>query len=90
LDETQSAVIPYLSLYPDGMSMMSDNAPPLPRFLVRQGSKGWMVYDRDRKAPAMVGTNPAINLTKEQANQIELRLAAEWSRKQASARSPSD
>ncbi|WP_245286966.1 hypothetical protein [Bradyrhizobium sp. Tv2a-2] len=57
--------------------MMSDNSPPAPRFLVRQGSKGWMVCDRERKAPALVGTNPAVNLTREQANQIELRLAAD-------------
>jgi hypothetical protein len=84
--ETQSAIIPYLRFYPDGMLMMSDKPPPAPRFLVRQGSKGWMVYDRERKAPALVGTNPAVNLTKEQADQIELRLAAEWARKQITAR----
>jgi hypothetical protein len=41
------------------------------------GSKGWMVYDRQRKAPAMVGTTPAVNLTKEQANKIEHKLTAE-------------
>jgi hypothetical protein len=57
--------------------MMSDKASPASRFLVRQGSKGWMVYDRARKAPAMVGTNPAVNLTKEQADQIGRRLAAD-------------
>ena len=54
---------------------MSDKATKefaTPRFLVRQGSKGWMVYDRQRKGPAMVGTDPAVNLTKEQADQIEL------------------
>jgi hypothetical protein len=38
-----------------------------PRFLVREGFKGWMVYDRKRKGPALVGIYPAINLTKEQA-----------------------
>jgi hypothetical protein len=35
-----------------------------------------MVYDRQRKAPAMVGTTPAVNLTKEQANKIERELTA--------------
>jgi hypothetical protein len=25
------------------------------RFLVRQGGKGWMVYDRQRRGPAMIG-----------------------------------
>ncbi len=46
------------------------------RFLVRQGSKGWMVYDRERKGPALVGTNPAANLTKEEAERIWRLLAA--------------
>jgi hypothetical protein len=43
---------------------MSD---PASRFLVREGFKGWMVYDRQRKGPALVGIYPAINLTKEEA-----------------------
>jgi len=47
-----------------------------PRFLVRQGSKGWMVYDRERKGPALVGTNPAVDLTKERAVEIERKLMA--------------
>jgi hypothetical protein len=55
-----------------------DKASPLSRFLVRQGAKGWMVYDRQRKGPAMVGTSPAVNLTKEQADRIERMLMAEW------------
>ena len=33
-----------------------------------------MVYDRQRKGPALVGTDLAINLTKEQANDVELTL----------------
>jgi hypothetical protein len=56
---------------------MRDKPSPPPRFLVRQGSKGWMVYDRQRKAPAMVGTRPVVNLTKEQADEIERKLTAE-------------
>ena len=56
---------------------MPDKPSPPSRFLVRQGSKGWMVYDRQRKAPAMVGTRPVVNLTKEQADEIERRLTAE-------------
>lgn len=50
-----------------------DKASPPSRFLVRQGSKGWMVYDRQRRGPAMVGTSLAVNL-KEQAEQIERML----------------
>ena len=47
------------------------------RFLVRQGSKGWMVYDRQRRGPAMIGTSLAVDLTNEQANRIERMLMAE-------------
>jgi hypothetical protein len=53
---------------------MSDKSPSAPRFLVRQGCKGWMVYDRQRKGPALVGTNPAANLTKEEADRIQRSL----------------
>ncbi|WP_035663303.1 hypothetical protein [Bradyrhizobium sp. Ec3.3] len=60
--------------------LMSDNASPPSRFLVREGSKGWMVYDRQRKGPAMVGTNPAVDLTKDQANHINRTLTADWAR----------
>ena len=52
-----------------GQRQMSDDVSPRSRFLVRKGCKGWMVYDRQRKGPAMVGTDLAVNLTKEQANQ---------------------
>lgn len=52
---------------------MSDNTFQS-RFLVRQGGKGWMVYDRQRKGPAMIGTNPAVNLTEEQAHRIKRAL----------------
>jgi hypothetical protein len=55
---------------------MSEKASYLSRFLVRQGSNGWMVYDRERKGPALVGTNLAVNLTKERAVEIERMLVA--------------
>jgi hypothetical protein len=54
---------------------MSDKQPSTPRFLVRQGSKGWMIYDRQRKGPALIGTNPAISLAKEEAERILRSLA---------------
>jgi len=44
------------------------------RFLVRQGGNGWMVYDRQRKGPAMLGISLATNLMKEQADNIKLLL----------------
>jgi hypothetical protein len=54
-----------------------DTASPPSRFLVRQGAKGWMVYDRQRRGPALVGISLAVNLTKEQANRIERMLVVE-------------
>ncbi|MCP3473230.1 hypothetical protein NLM33_23235 [Bradyrhizobium sp. CCGUVB1N3] len=57
---------------------MSDKLPSAARFMVRQASQGWMVYDRQRKGPALIGTNLAlaVNLTKEQAERIQRTLAA--------------
>jgi hypothetical protein len=55
---------------------MSDKLSSAPRFMVRQGSRGWMVYDRHRKGPALVGTNLAlaVNLTKDQAEGVQRSL----------------
>jgi hypothetical protein len=54
-----------------------DTASPPSRFLVRQGARGWMVYDRQRRGPALVGISLAVNLTEEQANRIERMLVVE-------------
>jgi hypothetical protein len=61
---------------------MSNEAPSAPRFLVRQGCEGWMVYDRERKGPALVGTKMAANLTKEEAEHIQQTLMDKCERKQ--------
>lgn len=53
-----------------------DKASPPSRFLVRQGTKGWMIYDRQRKGPAIVGIHLAVDLTKDEANRIERMLVA--------------
>ncbi|HEY2535345.1 MAG TPA: hypothetical protein VGJ20_46895 [Xanthobacteraceae bacterium] len=63
---------------------MRDNTSSPSRFLVRQGGTGWMVYDRQRKGPAVVGTNLAAHLTKEQAKGIEQMLMAEREGKRSS------
>ena len=60
-----------------------DKVSPPSRFLVRQGTKGWMVYDRQRRGPAMIGTSLAADLTKEQASHIERMLMAEWESKRS-------
>ena len=49
---------------------MTDKEHAPHRYLVREGYKGCMVYDRERKGPAMIGTDPAVNLTRERANHI--------------------
>lgn len=53
---------------------MDQAAPPRARFLVRQGTIGWMVYDRDRKGPALFEDGFAEKLTKEQAEYVKERL----------------
>ena len=59
------------------MTMQHDAAFPPTRFLVRQGYKGWMVYDRQRKGPALIGTDLAVNLTKENADNVKQMLATD-------------
>lgn len=48
------------------------------RFVVSKGPRDWMVYDQERKAPALagMGTIVAVNLTHQQANQLKLALMA--------------
>lgn len=53
---------------------MADRTASHSRFFVRMGGKGWMVYDRERKGPAMMGTDLAENLTKERAERVRLML----------------
>jgi hypothetical protein len=48
-------------------TMQGDGASSQSRFLIRMGGLGWMVYDRERRGPALIGTELAANLTREQA-----------------------
>lgn len=48
---------------------MSDKPVP-PRFLVRQGTKDFMVYDRETRGPAIRGRIPAIGLSREEADRL--------------------
>ena len=46
------------------------------RFIVRMGAAGWMVYDRQRKGPALLKNGDfAEKLTKERAEFIKRGLA---------------
>jgi len=49
--------------------------PSLPRFMIRQGNRGLMVWDRQRKGPAMYNGHLAIGLTELQANEIKVQLS---------------
>ncbi|OKO69894.1 hypothetical protein AC628_32255 [Bradyrhizobium sp. NAS96.2] len=45
------------------------------RFLVRMGTTGWMVYDRERKGPALLkNCSLAGKLTREEAEQLKQKL----------------
>lgn len=47
----------------------------VPRYLVRKGTRDWMVWDRDRRAPARLeGGRPAVGLSEEQAREIRDEL----------------
>ncbi|MGY3530790.1 MULTISPECIES: hypothetical protein [Bradyrhizobium] len=46
------------------------------RFIVRQGTVGWMVYGRERKGPALLRNGTwAEKLSKEEAERIKFVLA---------------
>jgi hypothetical protein len=49
--------------------------PFLTRYLVRMGSKGWMVWDRQTGAPGRLEEGrPAVDLTEERAREIRDEL----------------
>ncbi|MGY4572515.1 hypothetical protein ACVWY5_005585 [Bradyrhizobium sp. USDA 3256] len=49
------------------------------RFLVRMGTTGWMVYDRELKGPALINNSHwAEKLTKEQAESVKERLTKQF------------
>ncbi|QOZ36560.1 hypothetical protein XH92_37340 [Bradyrhizobium sp. CCBAU 53421] len=51
--------------------MSHDLPPQQSRFVVRMGTTGWMVYDRERKGPALLKDHSlAEKLSKEQAERI--------------------
>jgi hypothetical protein len=51
---------------------MTDEAPFLPRFLVRRGARGgWMVWDRHTKGPATLEGRLAIGPAEDHAQEIK-------------------
>jgi hypothetical protein len=57
-------------------SQMTDHPPDLPRYLIRIGLRGWMVWDRHSKGPAKFQGRRAIVLTEERAREIKEELTA--------------
>ena len=53
---------------------MNERASSQSRFLIRRGGSGWMVYDRERKGPALIGTDLAANLTMTEAERVKQML----------------
>jgi hypothetical protein len=53
-----------------------DPNPSPQRFLVRQGTKGLMVWDRVLRGPAKLNGQPTIGLTKDRADQIKIFLTS--------------
>jgi hypothetical protein len=50
----------------------------LPRFMVRQGTQDFMVWDRELKRPAVYNGHPAIGVTEWQANEIRIQLTKNY------------
>jgi hypothetical protein len=56
---------------------MTDRA-PMPRFTVRRGIRGFMVWDRERRGPAQLNGQPFIDLRKEEATATKDDLEARF------------
>jgi hypothetical protein len=54
--------------------MTTDDPPYVERYLVRKGTQGWMVWDRQKRGPAEFGGHLEIGLTEEQAHEIKEQL----------------
>ncbi len=63
---------------------MTEQRPHLARYLVRQGIKGWMVWDRQARGPAKIRRRLTKGLTEEQAQQIKDELTTAAARSSAS------
>jgi hypothetical protein len=57
---------------------MTDEPPFSPRFLVRQGTRGWMVWDRHAKGPAQFHGRQAVGLAEERAREIMDALTRQY------------
>lgn len=61
-----------------GHVVLTDETGSQSRFLIRMGGIGWMVYDRERRGPAVIGTELAARLTRDQAERLLHQLLVQW------------
>jgi len=61
-----------------GHVVLTDETRSQSRFLIRMGGIGWMVYDRERRGPAVIGTEVAARLTRDQAERLLHQLLIQW------------
>ena len=61
--------------------MTEQHAPYVARYLVRKGTVGWMVWDRQARAPATPKGRPLIGMTEEQAREAKKRIDEEVDRR---------
>jgi hypothetical protein len=59
---------------PKGDTKMTDDPPDLPRYLVRAGHHGRMVWDRQTRGPAKIAGRVIIGLTEERALRLRDEL----------------
>jgi hypothetical protein len=57
---------------------MTDDLPYVERYIVRKGTRGWMVWDRHERGPAKVRGHLEVGLTEEQARGIKELLNKDY------------
>jgi hypothetical protein len=58
--------------------MTEQHASYVARYLVRKGTVGWMVWDRQTRAPATPKGRALIGMTEEQAREIKDELTKKY------------
>jgi hypothetical protein len=53
---------------------MTNELPQVERYVVRKGTHGWMVWDRDARGPAKVAGRAMTGFTEEQAREVKAKL----------------
>jgi hypothetical protein len=62
------------------------NAVPVGRFMMRQGLRGLMVWDREAKGPAKIDGRQAVGLSEQQAGDIKIELTQFYAPRESEGR----